>query len=259
VFFRILFWRSILHRQRYDTLTGMPKTTEKTSVSAIILAGGSGLRAGKIYKQFLKIHRKPVLHYSLEKFLKSPLIQNIIIVVPKVYMEESGILKNIKHEGRVHIIEGGSSRRESAFKGLSFIRDNNMETEFLIIHDAARPMVSKKVISAVLKETIEHGAATVGIPAIDLLFEVENNFVSKAHNKKGFYYGFTPQSFSFKDILKAHIQSKKDELLGDVDNIELMKRYCPKVTIKILDTFYPNIKLTYKEDVHTVKHLLKKK
>lgn len=230
--------------------------TLNNEASAIILAGGNGKRAGNIFKQFLKIHKRSLLDYSLEEFLKCSFIKNIIIVVPKEHLKKMN--SEVKYQkNKIKIIEGGATRQESAYKGVSFLKERQ-EGGYVIIHDAARPQLSKKIIKDILNTASIYGAATIGIPAVDLLFEVDGDIITKAYNKKSFYYGFTPQCFELNEIFEAHKASTENNTLCDIDNIELLKKYNKEAVIKILSNSYPNIKLTYKEDIKTLKHLLKK-
>lgn len=237
-------------------------TIKKTNknVAAIILAAGSGQRAGGIYKQFLLIGGKPLLFHSLEKFLEIPIVGLIILVVPQSKIKHMNRLLNKIDDSRRHkvvVIPGGRNRQESAFLALQRLTSiTNGSYGHVFFHDAARPMISVKMIKKLHAEALAHGASTVGVPAIDLLFKVKDNFIEKAVNKLAFYYGFTPQCLPITDIWHAHTKARKTGMVHDVDNIELLKKFSKNLHLKILDNFYPNVKMTYPEDVRTLTFLL---
>lgn len=223
-------------------------------VSVIILAAGKGVRAGGFHKQFLTINEKPLIDHSLDVFLKCSFVKRVLLVVPAEKITE---LEERYGNDKISIVSGGSTRRESIMRGLIALQSNQEENEYIIAHDAARPMISEKMIEEVLHAAVKHDGSIVGIPAIDLLFEAEENIIEKAYNKKKFYYGFTPQCFKFETILNGHLWAEKNDISGDCDNIEILKQYNPDLRIKIIDSFYPNIKLTYKEDIPSIETHLK--
>lgn len=227
----------------------------------ILLAGGQGRRAGNVLKQFIRLHGKPLFQYSLEVFLSLPECDRIIVVVPE---RKVGYVRRIAKKlgadsGRVTVVVGGRNRRESAMNGLEAIASQMTEKsrpKHVIFHDAARPMLSRSIVRRLEREAEVFGAATIGITAIDLLFRVENGFIEQAVNKEGFYYGFTPQCLPFDAIWEAHTQAIRSGMHHDMDNIELLGRLKRKTKIRIVDE-YPNVKLTYQQDIKTLEFLLR--
>lgn len=225
-----------------------------------MLAGGQGRRAGNVLKQFIRLHGKPLFQYSLEVFLDLPECDHIVVVVPE---KNVGYVQRIAKKlgampNRVEVVVGGRNRRESAMNGLEAVlsrTSRSIQPKHVIFHDAARPMINRALVRRLEREAEMFGASTVGITAIDLLFRVENGFIKQAVNKEGFYYGFTPQCLPLKAIWKAHIQAVRSEMHHDMDNIELLGRLKRKIRIRIIDD-YPNIKLTYQQDVKTLQFLL---
>lgn len=233
--------------------------SENINIAAVILAGGRGQRMGGNFKQFLKINRKPLILYSLEKFISCRFIKKIIVVIPKeklVYVDKI-ICKDLK-DSRIKLVAGGKTRRWSAYNGLKYLADSKNKIDYVIFHDAARPLVSTKMIKTVIDGAKKWGAAVIGIKAIDLIFKGDNNFISEAINKGKIYYGYMPQCFKFSQILKAHSKFEKNRFLDTADNTELLKKLDKKTKIRIIDKFYPNLKLTYKPDIKAIQVFLKK-
>lgn len=236
------------------------------NIVTILLAGGSGERTGGNFKQFMKIEGKPLLFHSLESFLSCRFIKQIITVVPESKLEYAKrLIKNKISDKRIEIIPGGKTRRESAYFALKHINEKNKKFNYVIFHDASRPLVLPGTIERVLKEAVRWGAAVVGSKALDLIFEVEGEFVSRAHNKNIIYHGFTPQCFQKDLIWKVHLEyDKKINLNGELenghaDNIELLRNYNKEVKVKLVKLPHPDFKLTFKPDIEVIKVLLKRK
>jgi len=228
---------------------------KKFNIVAVILAGGKGERMGGNFKQFLKINNKPVLFYSLEEFVKCNFLKEIVVVVHKEKLDYAvKIIFNKFKDRRIKVIAGGDTRRWSAYNALKFLSDKKID--YVIFHDASRPLISNKMIQEVVKEAINYDGAVVGVKAIDLIFDLKNKFISRAFNKDRMYYGFTPQCFKFDLIKKAHFKIKNSKY-DSADNIELLKKFKKNIKIKLIDKFYPNFKLTYKPDIKVIKALLK--
>ena len=115
--------------------------SSKKGIKAIILMGGTGLRFGsELPKQFHRLAGKKVYLYTLEAFLKTQLFEEIILVCPSSWIAQTKEDIAHFHSVPISIIEGGSSRQESSFKGLQAC---NSSTNIVVIHDAVRPFVSE--------------------------------------------------------------------------------------------------------------------
>ena len=209
-------------------------TRKKMKFPAIILGAGKGSRMGNVEKQFSLFHGKPLIAYSVEVFLRMPECGHIVIVVPrdkvsyvkKLFLGFSSPLRIIE------VVSGGAHRRESAHLGLQRVTNRKWKgwSNHVVIHDAARPMI-----------------------------KVKDGFIQEAVNKKDFFYGFTPQCLPLKKILEAHNLAESAGLQHDMDNIEVLGLLKKGIKIRILDEFYPNIKLTSPGDKPYLRFLLDKK
>lgn len=226
----------------------------------ILLAGGQGTRAGGTLKQFEHIEGKPLIQYSLETFSVLPECRPIVILVPgsKIHYTRRLVRQHFGDIENIFVISGGRNRRESAMNGLEYLRHLTLPFQFqhIIFHDAARPMVTTSLVRSVEKMAKKYGAATVGIPAIDLLFKVKKGEITQAVNKQDYYYGFTPQCLPFKETFESHKKALDRGIYNDVDNIELLGLLKPKINIRIID-MYPNIKFTYRQDKKILGYFLR--
>jgi len=210
---------------------------------AIILAGGSGTRFGaEIPKQYININNKAVVQYSIEAFEKSKLIDIIVIVVSDKYKKE------IKKKNPDHIvIVGGGSRVESSYKG---IMAAPKESKKILIHDAARPFVSQKIITSCINELDKYKAVVTSIAATDTIIKANHNEVDSIQNREELYLNQTPQGFDYQTILQAH-QNKQIDVTDDISLINLNQIKC-----KIVPGSHRNIKITTPQDIHTAKSIL---
>ncbi len=210
---------------------------------AIILAGGSGTRFGsETPKQYIKINDKEVIQYTIEAFEKSSLIHKIIIVVSDEY------IKKISKKNPDHIIvSGGDSRLSSSYKGLLAAPKDSKK---ILIHDAARPFVTQKIIASCIEGLDAYKAVVTSISATDTIIKSKNNEVDSIQKRDELYLNQTPQGFNYKTIMEAHKSNRKN-VTDDISLLDLNKVKC-----KIIKGSYRNIKITTPEDIYTAKTIL---
>ncbi|MBI2122317.1 MAG: 2-C-methyl-D-erythritol 4-phosphate cytidylyltransferase [Candidatus Sungbacteria bacterium] len=229
---------------------------KKKNIDAILLAAGKGERAGGNYKQFVHVHQKPLIFYSLEKIVRISCLRNIIVVVPlqKINFAKKIIYERFK-DPRIHIIPGGATRRISSYIALS-CSEKKGNTDFIVFHEAARPLITTTMVYSVIKEAMRCGAAITGIPAIDTVAKVKDMFITSIPDRKKMFYVYLPQCFRFSWIIKAH-RDKKNKILEleNAENTELLVNMGKR--IKIVN-FYPNFKFTYSPDIKVISAFFKK-
>ncbi|MBD7912686.1 MULTISPECIES: 2-C-methyl-D-erythritol 4-phosphate cytidylyltransferase [Clostridium] len=223
-------------------------------VSAIILAGGRGKRIGKdISKQFIIINEKPILYYTIKKFLECKSVDEIVLVLPKdeiSYCKEH-VLK--KHSLKVDkIVEGGKERQDSVYNGLKVLS----ETDIIVIHDGARPFISESIIDKGIECAVKYGAAAPGVMPKDTIKVRDKNFFSKETlNRSELVSVQTPQVFKSEIIKECHEKIKEDNFIA-TDDTMVVERYGYKVYLYEGD--YKNIKITTPEDLFLAEYMLKK-
>ena len=121
---------------------------------AIILAGGIGSRmGGPMPKQFLSLNDKPVIVHTLENFQKKAQVDSIIIVCVKDWISHlNEILEEYKISKVLNIVEGGGTGHDSTRNGIFSLRDYLADDDYVIIHDAARPILPQAAINDMLRE-----------------------------------------------------------------------------------------------------------
>jgi len=224
-------------------------------VYGIILAGGSGERLGfDIPKQFVKIAGKTVIEHTIDIFERHPLIDHIIIVVNpdfRFLMEEI-LLKN-NYKKVIKILNGGITRRESSYIGISSIEEDDA---IVLIHDAVRPFVNERIINESIEAAKKYGAVDVAIPSVDTIIKVDDDmFIEDIPPRRYMMKGQTPQSFRLSLIREAHEKVKEEEVTDDCSLI--VKGGFGKVYVVRGEE--RNIKLTYPEDIFLMERIFQLK
>ena len=205
--------------------------------SAIIVSAGSGNRFGdEIPKQFIKINGQEVLSYSVKTFLKHPEIHEIIIVCHFEWIEH--VKKNYPS---CKIIKGGKSRQESCLNGVQAI---SKKTTNVLIHDAARPFISKNIISNCLTALKTHDSCAPIMPSTDSLVYLDKNKASHIDRSKIFSIQ-TPQCFKIETIN----QILHSNITG-TDEIGVLLKLSPESNITFIKGDIKNKKITYPQDLN---------
>ena len=209
---------------------------------AVIVASGKGARLGSLTpKQFLKIGNKSVLEYSVDKVLKHPHCQGLVIVVADEYADT--VQKLYGHRENVQICIGSDTRNKSVFNGLkhfSYISDDDL----ILIHDAVRPCVTHHEIDALLSTLVTSKAATLAVPLSGTLSKASGDTVDTYIDRDSVYALQTPQGFRHQDIIKAHEGSQNSNVTDDTQLVQNAG-----IDVKIVEGRATNIKITYPEDM----------
>ena len=224
-------------------------------ITAIIPAAGMGSRMGiRENKLYLKLEGKPVLYHTLYNFVSNSFIDKIILVLQENEMDrcQREILSLFdKGSKKVEMVKGGQSRKESVFNG---IKNSPMKTDYIIIHDGARPLITQKIINNVIGALEQEEAVTTGVNVKDTIkVKDQNNYVVKTINRDNLTSIQTPQAFSYDLIKKAHQSNIYDKnITDDAYLIELMNK-----SVKIIEGSYENIKITTPIDITIAEKILK--
>lgn len=224
----------------------------------VILAGGSGKRMGSdIPKQFLNLAGKTVLEHTIEKFDVHPQIDEITLVVSEQEIERTqAILKPNTYSKVKHIVPGGRERYHSSLAAIEVYKECECN---LLIHDAARPMVTERIISDVISALKEFQAVNTAIPATDTIIETDasHTFIQRIPDRNLLYLVQTPQGFDRQTLAKAYEKALQDPHFITTDDCSVVRKYLPDVQIKIVKGDTRNLKLTYAEDLALLEFLIK--
>ncbi|SHI32303.1 bifunctional 2-C-methyl-D-erythritol 4-phosphate cytidylyltransferase/2-C-methyl-D-erythritol 2,4-cyclodiphosphate synthase [Wenxinia saemankumensis] len=182
--------------------------------AALIVAAGRGLRAGGgVPKQWRDLGGQPVAAHALRAFAGHPGIDLVVVVADAdaAHAALGAILG--ADPGAVEIVAGGPTRRDSVLAGLRALEGR---AERVLIHDAARPLVSRAVIDGVLAALEDGPAAAPGLPVVDALWKAADGAVAGSHPRDGLVRAQTPQGFHLAAILAAHL-AWEGEAADDVE------------------------------------------
>lgn len=212
--------------------------------SAVILAAGIGSRVGsKIPKQFIKINGKEILSYSVNTFLDHPQIDEVVIVVQPDW---EGVVS--KKYSDCKVIIGGERRQDSSLNGIN-ATDNS--TINVLIHDAARPFVSKNIITECINKLSNYDGIAPVMPVSNSMIELDQDRVLHLDRTK-IREVQTPQCFKKDLILKVLLSN-----LEGTDEIGMFIRKFPNIKLQFVDGSVENIKLTSKVDLQLFSHIIK--
>lgn len=235
---------------------------------AIVLAAGQGKRMGtKTAKQFLELEGKPVLYYSLKAFEQSE-VDYIVLVTSEQEMQfcrEEIVEKNGLKKVLGYAV-GGKERYHSVFHGLQAVKKLSEQHGFcvgiVLIHDGARPFVTKEMITKLLKETGEYGACVSATPVKDTIKIADaEGFCENTPNRSLVWAVQTPQVFRYDIAMEAYgklMNSEKELLEKNIqitDDAMVVETMLGK-RVKLVEGDYKNIKLTTPEDYDIAKTFL---
>lgn len=219
----------------------------------IVTAGGKGLRfGGQTRKQYVEVLQKPLLIWTLKPFLDSKLFNEIILTLPSEDILSVSELLSNHHLKNIRLIPGGENRQDSVFNGLSACQP---DTDFVMIHDAVRPLIYLEDINKLLELVQIHQAVIPAKKVSNTIKLMKNNFIENTIDRSHLVEVYTPQTFSFPLILKAH-QSIRQSGLEFTDDAGIMEYQNFPVYLYQISNI--NFKLTYQEDLLILETLLKK-
>ena len=229
---------------------------------AVVLAGGSGSRMGIVDrpKQFIEIYGKPVIIHTLEAFEINEKIDAICVVCVKDWQEDLTLwLKEYDIRKVRWIADAGFSRQESSLNALNAIKNDCTSDDYVLIHDAARPLISQKIINENIEKVTEYGACDTVIPAHDTVIRsVDGASLESIPVRKELYLGQTPQSFKYSIVRKAYddyFALPEDKRPVMTDDCGLVLQSGIKIGMAMGDKL--NMKITTMEDLLLVKSIVR--
>ena len=242
--------------------------TIHSKIAIIITAAGSSTRiGGGVKKEYLPFKNGTVLSVCAETFLNAcsdfqitdfivtcpvggvekcrEALGNMDCFAPRFLSLSKGAMTGC---GGLQIVEGSDTRQKSVYKGLLAVKGN---PDIVLIHDGARPFVSRQVITDALQAALESGASVPGVTPTDTQKEIDaNGFIVRHLVRSSLVSVQTPQCFRFKELLEAHGKAAADGR-EYTDDTEIWGAYCGPVRVTKGDI--NNIKITYPADLEALK------
>ena len=225
---------------------------------AIIFAGGTGQRMNTKTKpkQFLELHGKPIIIYTLEHFDQHELIDGIIVVCVEGWTEYCQSLIDKFHINKVKaIIPGGETGMLSRFEGVKKAAELYPEETVCLMHDGVRPMIDHDIISRNIESVEKYGSAVTVAPAIETIaVRGIDNKVGQIIDRSKCQMAKAPQSFRLGKLLSAHKKAVDDGMLDCIDTAYLMQLQGHDVYA--VEGSAENIKITTPTDFYTFRVLM---
>ena len=226
---------------------------------AIIIAGGSGSRMGQnIPKQFLNIHDKPIIMYTLESFQKHPMVDAIEVVCLEGWHEMLWAYARQFNITKLQwVVNGGKTGQESIRNGVYNLEGKCKEDDIIIIHDGIRPLVVPEVLTDVIEKCRQYGNAVTSMPYNEQIFIVDDErSTTKYIPRETLRRVSTPQAYTFGKLDWAYHTAFEKEI-GIYGS-----SYTNTMMVELGERLYfaagsdKNIKLTTKDDLELFKAYL---
>ena len=207
---------------------------------AIIPAAGSGTRMGGARKAFLELAGKSLLQHCLDAFLSLDEIVQVVVALPSEEVRQS---PGGMHHGRVRLVAGGAQRADSVRAALNAL---SSDIDAVVIHDAARPLLTPRMIRAVLEIVAGGESATVALPVIDTLHRVDaEQRVLDTPNRAQFWRAQTPQAFPRSVLERAFAATPNASAATDEAGLVASAGF----VVRVVPGDPANLKITTPEDI----------
>ncbi|PYN39690.1 MAG: hypothetical protein DMD95_23920, partial [Candidatus Rokuibacteriota bacterium] len=177
----------------------MPGRPMVGRVAVVIPAGGVGARFGRrTPKQFIKIQRVPIVTMTVSHFTRHPAVTAIVVAAPESHIERTRrALSPIARRAPLAVVPGGRTRQDSVWLAMQALPD----AEVIVVHDAVRPLITRRLIDAVVRAAAEFGAAICALPIAETVKRVRDDVVEATLDRSELWAVQTPQAFR-ADLLR---------------------------------------------------------
>jgi 2-C-methyl-D-erythritol 4-phosphate cytidylyltransferase len=226
------------------------------------MSSGSGGASGPATpKQFLYLNGVPVLVHCLRAFLAVERVEAVYVAVRGQEIERvAALMAEFGLGGKVHVVEGGENRQQSVGNALNQLMAETAcaEDEVVLVHDAARPLIDPATIERTIDAIVEHGAAIVGLPAVDTIKQVERTpygaIITATIPRERIVQAQTPQGARCGLLKQAFAEAEADEFAG-TDEASLLERAGNLVAV--VPGLARNFKITQPGDIELAEFYLR--
>jgi 2-C-methyl-D-erythritol 4-phosphate cytidylyltransferase len=223
---------------------------------AVVLGGGAGNRFGaELPKQLLTLGGKTLVEHCVTAFAQAPGVDEVLLVMPPGYAQAAARLVGSQVSA---VIEGGVTRSDSVRNALAHLtrRGDAAESTGVLLHDAARPLVSQRIIADCVAALAKYDAIGTAVPSSDTIVVAENGVMSHVPPRETLHRCQTPQCFRLSVIARAHELAAADPAHTPTDDCGVVLRYLPDVPVHIVQGSERNLKVTYPGDLAVAEVLL---
>ena len=196
---------------------------------AVIFAGGTGQRMNTktLPKQFLELHGKPILVYTLEHFQRHKAIDGIVLVCVEGWLDYCAELaEKYRLTKLTAIVPGGDCGQASIYNGLKKAGELYPVDTIVLVHDGVRPLIDGQTITAAIDCVRAHGSAVTVTPAVETIaLRTETNQVDTIIDRSHCQMARAPQCFYLGELLDAHEKANTEGRSDFIDSASLMQHY----------------------------------
>ncbi len=229
--------------------------------AAIVLSAGSGKRMkADVPKQYIPINGKPIIYYSLKAFEESD-VSEIVLVTGESDISycKKEIVQKYGFKKVKAVVPGGKERYHSVSEGLKALQN----VDYVLIHDGARPLVSKEIIKRSMQMVVTEDACVAAMPVKDTIKECdEYKYATHTPERSRLWMVQTPQTFSYPLIKKAYEKiismQNEGEKIPQITDDAMVVEYIMKKKVKLIEGSYENLKVTTPEDLAIAELFLQK-
>jgi 2-C-methyl-D-erythritol 4-phosphate cytidylyltransferase len=226
---------------------------------AVVLGGGVGQRLGAgMPKQLLTLGGRTLVERCVAAFATAPGIDEILVVMARGYTGQVEALLGDQHPKVTGVIEGGQARPDSVRAALAAIAARAGAADCgVLLHDAARPLVDRRIIADCVAALREHDAAGVAVATSDTIVIAVDGVMHSVPPRETLFRCQTPQCFRLSVITRAHELAAADPGFAPTDDCGVVLRYLPEMKVHIVPGSERNIKVTYPHDLAVAEALLR--
>lgn len=218
-----------------------------------------GSATPKAPKQFLALREIPILIHSLRAFASVPRVDTIYVAVRSTEISRvTALISEYDLAARVRVVQGGDSRQESVSNALKAIEA--ADDDILLVHDAVRPLIRPATIERTIDAAQKHGAAIVGLPAVDTIKQVtrtsDGAIVTATIPREYVVQAQTPQGFRWRVLKQAFTEAQADGFVG-TDEASLVER--SGLEVAVVTGSPENLKITQPADLELAEFYLRRR
>ena len=214
------------------------------SMAVLVPAGGLGTRlGGHTPKQFLQVGGATILARTLTHFVRHPGVRAIVVAAPAEHLARTRRL--VARSGRhpVEVVAGGATRQESVWQALQAVPG---DVDVVLVHDAVRPFIDRRLIDAVVAAAVAHGAAICALPIAETVKRVRDAVVETTLDRSGLWAVQTPQAFRAAPLREAHDKARREGVVATDDAMLVEWLGQP---VRVVPGLAGNVKITTPEDL----------
>ncbi len=224
------------------------------------MSAGAAASSASTPKQFLELGGTPVLIHSLRAFVAVERVAAVYVAVRPAEVERvQGQIAEHKLSPKIHVVEGGESRQQSVANALSHLvaEASCADDDVILVHDAARPLIDTSTIDRTIDAIAEHGAAIVGLPAVDTIKQVERTahgaIITATIPRELIVQAQTPQGARCGLLQRAFAEAAADDFTG-TDEASILER--AGIPVAVVPGSPSNFKITQPGDLELAEFYL---